>query len=132
MSPMIKTALAVLLALVLGGNGLAMLFAGPWWYFAVPGVVRTGPYNPHFVKDIGAAYLVCGLALLWRAIRGPTPGAAGALIAAAGFLVLHALVHVGDELCGPGRPADFLRDFPGVFLTAILAAVLAWPSRKLA
>ena len=47
-------------AAVLGGNGLAMLFAGLWWYGVVPGVTATGPYNPHFVRDIGAAYLVAG------------------------------------------------------------------------
>src|SRR3546814_10054009 len=58
---------AGVLAAVLGGNGLAMLFAGLWWYGAVPGVTATGPYNPHFVRDIGAAYLVTGLAAAWFA-----------------------------------------------------------------
>jgi hypothetical protein len=33
-----------------------MLFAGPFWYASVPGASETGPYNPHFVQDIGAAF----------------------------------------------------------------------------
>src|ERR1700731_3043762 len=52
--------LAWLQAALLSANGLAMLFAGGWWYGVVPGVTVTGPYNPHFVRDIGAAYLVAG------------------------------------------------------------------------
>jgi hypothetical protein len=43
-----------------------MLFDGATWYASVPGVVETGPYNPHFVQDIGAAFLVAGLALAAR------------------------------------------------------------------
>jgi hypothetical protein len=30
-------------------------------------VTATGPYNPHFVRDIGAAYLVTGLGAAWFA-----------------------------------------------------------------
>ena len=123
-----KRTLATLLALVLGANGLAMMFAGLAWYGAVPGVVTTGPYNPHFVKDIGAAYLVCASALAWRAWR-PAAGQ-GALVAAAVFLILHALIHVADAaVCG--NPAGALvRDFPGVFVPALITAWLAWPARS--
>ena len=42
-------------------NGGTMLFAGPFWYASVPGASETGPYNPHFVQDIGAAFLIAGL-----------------------------------------------------------------------
>jgi hypothetical protein len=38
-------------------NGVMMLAAAAGWYGAVPGVPDTGPFNPHFVRDIGAAYL---------------------------------------------------------------------------
>ncbi len=118
---------AGLLALVMGANAILMLFAGRWWYGAVPGVTETGPYNSHFVKDIGAAYLVVAAALAWRFVR--PPAAAGAVTGAAGFLVLHAAIHVADELGGPSAMADFTRDFAGVFAPAILAAWIAWPSR---
>lgn len=122
-----KRILAALLALVLGANGWVMLFAGLRWYGAVPGVVTTGPYNPHFVKDIGAVYLVCAGALAWRAWR-PAAGQAG-LVAAAAFLVMHALIHVADAaVCGDPMAA-LIRDFPGVFVPALITAWLAWPAR---
>src|SRR3546814_5409650 len=92
------------LAAVLGGNGLAMLFAGLWWYGAVPGVTATGPYNPHFVRDIGAAYLVTGLAAAWFAWK-PRQGWP-ALVAGAAFLTLHSAVHVFDAACGTKPLAD--------------------------
>jgi hypothetical protein len=115
------------LALALAGNGVAMVAAGRWWYGAVPGVTATGPFNPHFVKDIGAAYLVCGAALAWRAAR-PADGW-GAAAAAAAFLVLHALIHVADGLAMGDLGAVLVRDFVGVFLIAALAAWAAWPAK---
>ncbi|HEY0437704.1 MAG TPA: hypothetical protein VGC92_13770, partial [Phenylobacterium sp.] len=63
MTQPISRSISAFLALVMAGNGLAMLFAGLWWYGVVPGVTATGPFNPHFVRDIGAAYLVSGTAL---------------------------------------------------------------------
>ena len=115
--------LAWLQALVLGGNGMAMLFAGLWWYGVVPGVTATGPFNPHFVRDIGAAYLTCGGALAafaWRP-RAAWP----ALVAAAAFLTLHGAIHVFDAACGTRPLADTLRDFPGVYLPALVTLGLA-------
>ena len=118
--------IAALLALTMGANGVAMLAAGRWWYGAVPGVPMTGPFNPHFVKDIGAAYLVVGVAFGWLAAR-PTPAARGASVAAALFLGLHAGVHLTDAIGDPACLADLARDFPGVLLPALLAAWLCAP-----
>ncbi len=107
------------LAVLLIGNGIAMLFAGPWWYGAVPGAPSTGPFNAHFVKDIGAAYLVCGAALATFAWR---PAAAmPALAAAAGFLTLHAAVHLADAIASPICGQALVRDVPGVFLPALIS-----------
>ena len=125
-----KRIFAAVLALVLAGNGAAMLAAGRWWYGAVPGVTETGPFNPHFVKDIGAAYLVCGAALAWRATRDTSEAARGAVMAVASFLVLHALVHGVDEASGADALGEFVRDFPGVFLPAAVAVWLAIPVRR--
>jgi hypothetical protein len=122
-----KRILAALLAALLGANGAAMLAAGAWWYGVVPGVTMTGPYNPHFVKDIGAAYLVVAGALAWRALR-PAAGQ-GALVAAAAFLVLHGLIHIADAATGMSMGADLIRDFAGVYLPALLAAWLAIPAK---
>jgi hypothetical protein len=106
------------LAFLLIGNGLAMLFAARWWYAAVPGATETGPFNPHFVKDIGAAYVVAGAgfaAFAWR-----PKAALPALAAATGFLALHALIHIADAIVSPTGIADVVRDVSGVFLPAII------------
>ena len=125
-----RRALSILLALVMGLNGLAMLFAGRWWYGAVPGVTETGPFNPHFAKDIGAAYLVAGAAFGWLAVRA-SPAARGAAIAAATFLGLHAAIHLAEAFGAPKGLAGLLRDFPGVILPALLAGwVVAAPYQQ--
>jgi hypothetical protein len=119
---MVRT-LSALLALIMGGNGLAMLFAGLWWYGAVPGVTATGPFNPHFVRDIGAEYLVLGASLAmfaWRP-REAWP----AVCAAAAFLTLHAAIHVFDAVCGSRPLADAARDFGGIYLPALITVAFA-------
>ena len=55
--------IAAIIAIPTLSNGLAMLFAGSAWYGSVLGVPETGPFNPHFVQDIGIAFLVAGLTL---------------------------------------------------------------------
>lgn len=118
-----KRGLAALLGALMAANGLAMLVAGARWYAAVPGVVTTGPYNPHFVKDIGATYLVVALGLGWFAAR-PRQGWP-ALVAAASFLTLHGLIHVFDAIESPICGQNLLRDLPGVFAPALIAVALA-------
>jgi hypothetical protein len=61
--------IAAVLAIATGLNGLAMLVAGPLWHQTVPGASETGPFNPHFAQDTGAASLVAGLPLGLRAWR---------------------------------------------------------------
>jgi len=56
--------LAALLGAALQANGVFMLVAPDNWYFAVPGVTTTGPFNPHFVRDIGLIFLLIGGAFL--------------------------------------------------------------------
>jgi hypothetical protein len=52
--------IAAVLATLCVLNGSMMLWASPTWYARVPGASETGPYNAHFVEDIGAAFLVSG------------------------------------------------------------------------
>ena len=78
---------AWIVGLGLLANGLTMLAVPDAWYGLLPGVAQTGPFNSHFVCDIGAAYLVAGAALLWFAIdRDARPAAQ----TGAAFLALHA------------------------------------------
>ena len=48
---------------------------------------------------------------------------------AATFQLLHAAIHVGDGACGSSPLSDFVRDFPGVFLPALLTAWIVWRAR---
>jgi hypothetical protein len=118
-----KRLLAAILAIVFAVNALAELFAGRWWYGVVPGVVSTGPYNAHFIQDIGATYLAAALGFAWFAVR---PRAAWpALVTACAFLTLHGLIHLAGLIASPNVPADLVRDFPGVYLPALIAIGLA-------
>lgn len=116
-----------LIALGLAANGLYMLLAPESWYHAVPTVPHTGPFNPHFVRDIGAAYLVCGGALAWLAL-GRAGGSAAALTGGA-FLLLHALVHLWDTVAGRATLEHLAQDFVTVLLVPVLILWLAWPRR---
>lgn len=117
-----KQTLAGAVALVFLANGTVMLGAPLSWYDAVPGVPATGPYNPHFVRDIGCAYLTCALGTGWFAWR-PRQGW-GAMAAGAVWLALHAAVHVYDAACGAAPFAAVRRDFAGVYLLAAIPLAL--------
>ena len=69
------------------------------------------------------AFLVAAGGLGWFAWR-PVQGWP-ALAAAAAFLVLHAVIHVFDASCSSNPMSDLIRDLPGVYLPAALAAALA-------
>ncbi|HYD80899.1 MAG TPA: hypothetical protein VEC06_13920 [Paucimonas sp.] len=118
----------LLLALILAGNGIAMLAMPQAWYSMMPGVAHTGPLNPHFVRDVGAAYLIAGGAFAWLRSR---PEAWPAALTGGAFLSLHALIHVGEMFAGSIDPHHLLRDLPGVFLIPVFALWLAWPGRRI-
>jgi hypothetical protein len=105
-------------------NGAMMLFSGAFWYASVPGASETGPYNPHFVQDIGAAFLIAGLALAARAWR---PKYWPAAVAGAGFMAAHALIHLGAIAAGHDHHTGF--DLAAVVLPSALALYSAFPSR---
>ncbi len=103
-------------------NALWML-AGPLhWYHELPAAVPdTGPFNPHFVRDVGCAFAAVGVALLWAA-RAPRWRPPLAVVSAI-FLAGHALVHVYDTLRGALDAHHWWLDLPGVYLPA---AAIAW------
>ncbi len=116
--------ISALLAVPTVVNGFLMLVAGPLWYASVPGASETGPYNPHFVQDIGAAFLVAGLALAVRAWR---PRYWPAAVAGAGFLAAHALLHLMMMVTGHDHHAG--SDLIAVVLPSALALFSAFPNR---
>ena len=87
-----------------------MLVAPEDWYVAVPGVTDTGPFNQHFVRDIGLIFLLLGGAFLLGAAQ---PHMRVVLwTAATAWLCGHALFHFWEVAVGirPRRPAA---RFPG-------------------
>ncbi|HWX58934.1 hypothetical protein [Bradyrhizobium sp.] len=116
--------IAAILAVLNTANGLAMLFASSIWWANVPGVPETGPLNLHFVQDVGAAFLVAGLALAaraWRPIYWP------AAVAGSGFLAAHALIHLA--MIATGHDHHAATDLALVILPAALALYSAFPNR---
>ncbi len=111
-----------LLGLLNLANGLWMLLAPAGWYLHLPAAVPdTGPLNPHFVRDIGAAFITIGVVLL---LAAPSRGV---LLAVTLFYVLHAVVHVTDLTAGRLGAEHWLIDLPGVFLPAVVLGVLCLP-----
>jgi hypothetical protein len=118
-----RRSIAAVLALLTVLNGSAMLVAGPAWYASVPGVSETGPYNPHFVQDIGAAFLVAGLALAARAWQ---PRYWPAAVAGSAFLAAHALIHFAAIVAGQDHHAT--TDLIAIVLPSALAVFSAFPA----
>jgi uncharacterized protein YjeT (DUF2065 family) len=78
--------------LFLFGNGLFMLVAPSVWYHFVPGVTHTGPFNQHFIRDIGLIQMFLGAAFGIGMIR---PASRLPLWAAAtSWLIAHAVFHL--------------------------------------
>lgn len=113
------------LGLIQLATGAALLFAPRLFYDIVPGVDETGPFNPHFARDAGAAFLVAAFGLFWVA-RDRAAWPAG--LAAAGFLLLHGLIHVWDGLAGRESAAHLVVDLPLLLGLALLAIWVAWPA----
>ncbi|SHN84870.1 hypothetical protein [Bradyrhizobium erythrophlei] len=119
-----KRLIAAILGVANIANGLMMLVAGPLWYQSVPGATETSPFNPHFVQDIGAAFLVSGLVLAiraWRPVYWP------AAVAGAGFLAVHGLIHLVAIVSGHDHHTAF--DVVAVVLPSAIALYSAFPTR---
>jgi hypothetical protein len=124
----LRPALGLALGLAHIGLGLWLVIAPLSFYSTYPGVVETGPFNPHFVRDIGCAYLVSGGAVIAFALD---LRARAAVLAGGAFLALHALVHLWDAAAGRETLGQLLRDLPSVALPALLVLWLALhPSRS--
>ena len=122
---MLKSAnlgIAALLGVALIANGVFMLVAPADWYVAVPGVTATGPFNQHFLRDIGLIFLLLGGAFLVGAAQ---PHLRVALWAAPSiWLTGHALFHLWEVAVGICSPSVIPRDFPAGPLPAIIGIAL--------
>jgi hypothetical protein len=102
-----------------------MLIDPERWYFSVPGVTTTGPFNQHFVRDIGLIFFGLGIAFLAGAAR---PGLRIPFWSAASiWLAGHALFHFWEVAVGICGPSALARDFLAVTLPAVASlAITFW------
>jgi hypothetical protein len=107
-------------------NGVVMLVDPAGWFARIPGAGDTGPFNPHFVYDVGLAFLASGVALVVFAWR---PALRPAGLCGASFPALHALLHLFDLASGHSHhvAADLLL----VVLPSALTVALVWPTAGL-
>ena len=119
----------IAVALAFSGNGIWMLADPAGWFAAVPGVADTGPFNPHFVRDIGCAYVVLAVTI---GMSAALPTAALPLLILASLSVgLHAALHIAEMIAGHLAWQHLSIDFGGVFLPAIVLPLLAlWSHRS--
>jgi uncharacterized protein YjeT (DUF2065 family) len=123
---MLKTtclAVAIILGLLAEFNGIFMLVSPADWYVAVPGVTTTGPFNQHFIRDIGLIFLFIGTALLVGAAKPQQRVLLWTIPTL--WLWGHACFHFWEVAVGICMPADLVRDFPAVTLPAIIGTLLS-------
>lgn len=105
-----------------GVNGLIMLFMPEFWYATVPDVDHTGPFNPHFVRDIGLGFITAAAGLGMAAWR---PALSAALWPAAVFLGGHAGLHIVEMALHGISTMAGLRDGLIIVVPGLLPLVLA-------
>jgi uncharacterized protein YjeT (DUF2065 family) len=99
-------------------NGALMLAAPQFWYGAVPGVIETGPFNSHFIRDVGLGFLSAGCAL---GLAGWYTAIARPLVAVASiFLLGHALLHLVEMVAHDAEPGRAARDIALIVIPALL------------
>ena len=119
---------ALLLGVIMLANGIFMAVAPESWYWLVPGVPDRGPFNQHFVRDIGFIYLLIGAAFIYGAIY--TRHQLLLWIIPTAWLTLHAIFHIWEVMVGICGPASLIEDFVGVTVPALLGSALVYNSYR--
>ena len=126
MANRLAAGIAVLLGLLALANGVFMTAAPESWYWLVPGVPDRGPFNQHFVRDIGFIYLLIGTVFVYGAVY--IKHRLHLWLLPTAWLVLHAIFHVWEVVVGICGPESLAEDFGGVTLPALLAIGLTYHS----
>lgn len=113
----------IAVALLNVATGVVVFLAPGYFYNNVPGVAMMGPFNVHFIRDVGLAYCGSGvlLAVAWR--RQDYAFALGGAL----WPCLHALFHI-QIWFARGAPVDrvAITNLLGIQLPAWLALFAAW------
>jgi hypothetical protein len=117
----VAQALVAFVALIAFANSAYMLWDPYGWYQAIPTVRFTGPPNPHFIRDIGLAYLACATLLGFAVVNLRMRWLAA--LAGSLFLAMHGGLHVYEVLSGICAPGVFWKDAPVVIGPPLLVWV---------
>ena len=120
--------IAVVLGILLLGNGVFMTINPESWYWMVPGVPDRGPFNQHFIRDIGFIYVLIGASYTVGAVYAQHRLQLWLLPTA--WLVMHAIFHVWEVVVGICGPESLIEDFGGVTLPALLGIYLLVSSSR--
>ena len=119
--------LAAILAAFHGFNGLRMIFDPAGWYASVPGIEHTGPFNGHFVPDIGFAFVTAAIGFAVWAAR---PRAAAWAIMGAAWPALHGVFHVIGFAHHLPTGLPLVTETAGVILPGLIGLAIAWAALK--
>ncbi|UTV29534.1 hypothetical protein [Photobacterium atrarenae] len=120
--------IALLLGLAALGNGVFMMIDPETWYWLVPGVPDRGPFNQHFLRDIGMIYMLIGVAFIWGAMY--TQHRRVLWVMPTAWLASHAIFHFWEVWVGICGPEFLVIDFGGVTLPALLGIWLVYTCNK--
>lgn len=101
------------------GNGFWMVVSASTWFSKMPVEAEdTGPFNAHFVHDVGLVYLLVGIGAFWCAykLKNCTEVHLGITL----FMGGHALIHIVEILLEVLPASHWFIDFPLVTLPAII------------
>ena len=103
-------------------TGLYLVFAPMSFYETAPGVSDTGPYNMHFILDVGFAFSVSALGIAYGLRQRLKP----LILFGSAWLALHGLFHLVLFVLHPDHtsPAALI-DVVIVVLPAALLTYLA-------
>lgn len=120
MTTLVKT-LMILLGIGMFLNGIYMLYDPLSWYYVVPTVVGTGPFNQHFIRDIGIIHLLVGAGYvvgLYLTVQRVWMWSASTI-----FLGLHGIFHLWEVAVGICGPETIAQNGALVHLPAILGLI---------
>ena len=111
-------------------NGVWMLAAPQSWYTDLPGgVADTGPYNGHFIRDLGVVFVFIASGFVWCAMRPDR--SRNVLLVNTLFFSGHAVLHLLDLLTHRLPVSHWKLDLPLVFLPTVVLIVILLLSNRL-
>lgn len=125
--PLLFRVLLVLMAVPQAATGLWAILAPRSWYDSFPGlglvwVEPTGPYNEHFITDLGAALTALALLVLVAAVSLRRILVQAALVAWLVFALPHFISHI--FLTGGLSTAEYVSNLVTVAIAAVQPLLL--------